>query len=133
VDITPDLGPNCLLGRQLTSSLRTPGLHPLLACITHEPAAATADMAFFSGVLGYSFDRLRTSSPCDVLKSTRQVRAPVVARGHDHLHDLATASRAQCRLQGPPHPYHSGERTDGVPCPRWFGAGSLSETNLFTH
>ena len=65
-----------------------------LARIMHEPPAATANMAVLPGVLGRSFDRLRTSSPCDVLKSTPQVRAPVVARWHDHLHDLATASRA---------------------------------------
>jgi hypothetical protein len=79
----------------------------------HEPPAATADMAVLPGVFGSSFDRLRTSSPCDVLSSTPQVRAPVVARHathtprkrlalrerlrcawDDHLHDLATASRA---------------------------------------
>ena len=52
------------------------------------------------GVLGCSFGRLGTSSPRDVLTSTPQVRAPVVARWHDHLHDLATASRASCGLAG---------------------------------
>ena len=33
-------------------------------------------MAVLPGILGCSFDRLRTSSPCDVLKNTPQVRAP---------------------------------------------------------
>ena len=39
-----------------------------LARIMHEPPAATADLAVLPGVLGCSFDRLRTSSPCDVRK-----------------------------------------------------------------
>jgi hypothetical protein len=64
----------------------------------HEPPAVTADMAALPGVLGSSFDRLRTSSPGDVLTSTPQVRVPryrwMVPRGRAHLHDLATASRA---------------------------------------
>jgi hypothetical protein len=33
----------------------------------HELPAATVDMAVLPGVLGCSFDRLRTGSPCDVL------------------------------------------------------------------
>ncbi len=33
----------------------------------HEWPAATADMTVLTGVLGCSFDRLRTGSPCDVL------------------------------------------------------------------
>jgi len=36
------------------------------ARIFHESPAATSDMAVLPGVLGCSFDRLRTSSPCDV-------------------------------------------------------------------
>jgi hypothetical protein len=32
----------------------------------HESLAATVDMAVLPGVLGCSFGRLRTSSPCDV-------------------------------------------------------------------
>jgi hypothetical protein len=46
----------------------------------HEPPAAIAGMAVLPGVLGSSCDGLRTSSPCDVLTSMPQVRAPVVAR-----------------------------------------------------
>ena len=57
-----------------------------LARIMHEPPAATVDMAVLPGVLGCSFDRLRTSSPCDVLTSTPQVQAPVAARWHGPLH-----------------------------------------------
>jgi hypothetical protein len=38
-----------------------------LARIFHELPAATADMSVLPGVFGYSFDRLRTGSPCDVL------------------------------------------------------------------
>ena len=38
----------------------------LLTRIFHELPAATTDMAVFPGVLGCSFDRLRTGSPCDV-------------------------------------------------------------------
>ena len=43
-------------------------LSPLanLARIFHESLAATTDMAVLPGVLGCSFGRLRTSSPCDV-------------------------------------------------------------------
>ena len=37
-----------------------------LARIFHELPAATADMTVLPGVLGCSFDRLRTGSPCDV-------------------------------------------------------------------
>jgi hypothetical protein len=46
------------------------------------------------GVLGSSFGWLRSRSPGDVLASTPQVGAPAAAPRHDHLHDLATASRA---------------------------------------
>ncbi len=37
-----------------------------LARTFHESLAATTDMAVLPGVLGCSFDRLRTGSPCDV-------------------------------------------------------------------
>jgi len=37
-----------------------------LARMFHELLAATTDMAVLPGVLGCSFDRLRTGSPCDV-------------------------------------------------------------------
>ena len=47
-----------------------------VALVMHKPPAPTADLAVLPGVLGCSFDRLRTSSPCDVLKNTPQVRAP---------------------------------------------------------
>jgi len=38
--------------------------------------------------------RPRVSDLATYGTSTPQLRAPVVARSHDHLHDLATASRA---------------------------------------
>jgi hypothetical protein len=38
----------------------------ILAQIFHELPAATTDMAVLPGVLGCSFDGLRTGSPCDV-------------------------------------------------------------------
>jgi hypothetical protein len=67
-----------------TGPMRSRPVHPeptpSLARIMHETPAATADMVVLPGVLGCSFDRLRTSSPCDVLSSTPQVRAPGVAR-----------------------------------------------------
>jgi hypothetical protein len=63
-------------------SLYSPrGASSPLTRIMHEPPAATADMAVLPGILGSSFDRLKTSSPCDVLSSTPQVRAPAVAGG----------------------------------------------------
>ncbi|MGB6282696.1 MAG: hypothetical protein WBG91_21005 [Syntrophobacteria bacterium] len=37
-----------------------------MARIFHELLAATTDLAVLPGVLGCSFDRLRTGSPCDV-------------------------------------------------------------------
>ena len=58
----------------------------------HESLAATTDMAALPGVLGCSFDRLRTGSPCDVpFRGTPQNQHPVVARWHTHLRGLATA------------------------------------------
>ncbi len=60
----------------------------------HESPAVTADMAVLPGVLGCSFDKLRTSSPCDV--PFRYASEPIpryrgtVARLHAHLHVLAT-------------------------------------------
>jgi hypothetical protein len=53
-------------------------------------------MAVLPGVLGCSFDRLRTGSPSDV--PFRYASDPIpryrgmVARWHDHLHGLATAT-----------------------------------------
>jgi hypothetical protein len=38
-----------------------------LTRIFHEWSTATADMGILPGVLGSSYDRLRTNSPCDVL------------------------------------------------------------------
>ena len=46
--------------------------------IVHEPPATTADIAVLPGVLGTSFDRLRTSSPCDVLKKYASGPSPCV-------------------------------------------------------
>ena len=40
--------------------------YPGLARIFHESPAANTDMAVLPGVLGCSFDKLRTGSPCDV-------------------------------------------------------------------
>jgi len=42
-------------------------LKKLLTRIFHESLAATTDIDVLPGVLGCSFDRLRTGSPCDVL------------------------------------------------------------------
>ena len=56
---------------------------------------ATTDMVALPGVLGCSFDRLRTGSPCDV--PFRYASEPIpryrgtVARWHAHLRGLATA------------------------------------------
>ena len=61
----------------------------------HDSLAATLDMAVLPGVLGCSFGRLRTSSPCDV--PFRYASEPIpryrgtVTRWHAHLHCLATA------------------------------------------
>jgi hypothetical protein len=79
----------------LFSSLRWERLSRHLSCvlarIMHEPPAALADMAVLPGASS-------GLAPCDVLTSTPQVRVPrcrgTVARWHDHLHDLAPASRA---------------------------------------
>jgi hypothetical protein len=54
---------------------------------------ATADMTVLPGVLGCSFDRLRTGSPCDVLfkyASDPIPRYRGIARGHIPLHGLTT-------------------------------------------
>ena len=47
----------------------------LLTRIFHESPAATADLAVLPGVRGCSFDRLRTSSPCDV--ASRHASDPI--------------------------------------------------------
>ena len=61
-----------------------------LACIMHEPPATTADMAVLPGVLGS-----RTLPRTDKYASGPVPRCRgMVARWHDHLHALATASRA---------------------------------------
>jgi len=72
----------------------------------HEPPAATANTAALPGVLATSFDRLPATSSgqageaslATYWTSTPQVRVPrcrgMVAGWHDHLQDLATASRA---------------------------------------
>jgi hypothetical protein len=58
---------------------------------------ATADMAVLPGVLGCSFDRLRTGSPCDVpfryASDQSRGTAGRVARWHILLHGLATEIR----------------------------------------
>jgi hypothetical protein len=66
---------------------------------------ATTDMAILPGVLGCSFGRLRTSSPCDV--PFRYASAPIpryrgtVYRWHAHLRGLATAIDELYGLQNP--------------------------------
>jgi len=64
----------------------------------HEPPAATADLAVLPGVLGSRLSRACRGEPCDVLNKYASGPVPryrgMVARWHDHLHDLATASRA---------------------------------------
>jgi hypothetical protein len=60
-----------------------------LTRIMHEPPAATADMSVLPGVLGS-----RTLRRTDKYASGPVPRRRgMVARWHDHLHDLATASR----------------------------------------
>jgi hypothetical protein len=60
-------------------------------------------MAVLPGVLGCSFDRLRTGSPCDVpFRYGNQ--HPAVVRWHTHLRGLATAIHEISGLK-PPHPY----------------------------
>jgi len=68
----------------------------------HESPAATTDMAVLPGVLGCSFDRLRTSSSCDVpfgyaseptpcgCQVARPPRLARMAGRHAHLRRLAT-------------------------------------------
>jgi hypothetical protein len=51
-----------------------------LTRIMHEPPAATADLAVLPGVLGSSFGRLRTSSPCDVLNKYASGPSPAMPR-----------------------------------------------------
>ena len=73
----------------------TVGRQSVLAWMFDESPAVTADMTVLSGFLGCSFDRLRTSSPCDV--AFRYASGPIpryrgtVARWHAHLRGLATA------------------------------------------
>jgi len=65
----------------------------------HESPTATADMAVPPGVLGCSFDRLRTSSP---LRRTVQVRLRSntlrLPSGKAHLHGLARGIHETSRL-----------------------------------
>jgi hypothetical protein len=66
----------------------------------HESPTATADMDVLPGVLGRSFDRLRTGSPCDVLLKYASDPIPrcrgTVSRWHTLLHGLATAIEDPC-------------------------------------
>ncbi|MGB7064341.1 MAG: hypothetical protein WBF55_04255 [Syntrophobacteria bacterium] len=59
----------------------------------HELTAATADMTVLPGVLGCSFDRLRTGSPATYRSGTPRIQPPAVVRLHAHLHGLATSIR----------------------------------------
>jgi len=59
--------------------------------IFHELPAATVYLTVLPGVLGCSFDRLRTGSPATYYSSTPRIPLPAVARYHSHLHGLATA------------------------------------------
>ena len=68
--------------------------------IMHEPPAATADLAILLSELEALRAGSRASSglgPCDVLNKYASGPVPryrgMVAQWHDHLHDLATASR----------------------------------------
>jgi hypothetical protein len=82
---------NCSVSQDVFGSL----LINVLARIIHESLAATTDKAVLPGVLGCSFDRLRTGSPCDVPFWYASEPIPryrgTVARGHAHLRGLATA------------------------------------------
>jgi len=71
-------------------------------------------MIALPGVLGCSFDRLRTGSPCDVLfkyASDPIPRYRGIARWHTLLHGLVTAIRETSRLAG---------------SFSWFGGGRLT-------
>ncbi|MGB6377609.1 MAG: hypothetical protein WBG24_12885, partial [Syntrophobacteria bacterium] len=57
----------------------------------HQSLAATVYLTVLSGVLGCSFDRLRTGSPATYWSSTPRIQSPAVVRYHSHLHGLATA------------------------------------------
>jgi hypothetical protein len=77
-----------------------------LARIFHESAYGGPRIwAVLPGVLGCSFDRLRTGSPCDV--PFRYASKPIprcrgtVALWHAHLRGLATAIHEICGLEGP--------------------------------
>jgi hypothetical protein len=66
-----------------------------LALIIHESAAPTVDMTVLPGVLGCSFDRLRTGSPATYCSSTPRIQTPAVARWTSHL------IRARCSPLSP--------------------------------
>jgi hypothetical protein len=51
----------------ISTHSKTAALQRILTRIFYESLAATADMRVLPGVLGCSFDRLRTGGPCDVL------------------------------------------------------------------
>ncbi|MGB5922344.1 MAG: hypothetical protein WBH36_08955, partial [Syntrophobacteria bacterium] len=57
--------------------------------IFHELPAATVYLTVLPGVLGCSFDRLRTGSPATYRSGTPRNQHPAVARWHAHLRDLA--------------------------------------------
>jgi hypothetical protein len=70
------------------------------ACGTERSAASANNMAVLSSVLGCSFDRLRTGSPCDVpfrygnphpAVTRWPARLARMAGRHAHLRGLATA------------------------------------------
>ncbi len=76
-----------------------------LARMFHEWLTATTDMTVLPGVLGCSFDGLRTSSPCDVPFRCASDPIPryrgTVARWHSHPRGLATAIHETSGLGGP--------------------------------
>ena len=75
-----------------------------LARMFHESPAATADMTVLPRVLGCSFDRLRTGSPCGVLFKYAADPIPRyrgIARWHILLHGLATAIHETSGLAPP--------------------------------
>jgi hypothetical protein len=52
-----------------------------LTWIFHELPASTVDMTVLPGVLGPSFGRLRTSSPCDALSKYARIQSPALPGG----------------------------------------------------
>ncbi|MEJ2363747.1 MAG: hypothetical protein P8075_15370 [Deltaproteobacteria bacterium] len=66
-----------------------------LARIFHESPAATADLAVLPGVLGCSFDKLRTSSPATYRSGTPRVQSRGTAGRLPGGTPILTVSRQQ--------------------------------------